>query len=209
MSTVEELTEQLQDLSLLVKKQSEMLAKTGEQVLLLQIQNQKMRVCDFGSSLGKIGGKARLAKSIDTTEFATNDDLVQLVGELQGQLDILEERSIRRLINSQKKDGETLAPILNHNGEEPDLAIYPKDIAALEELDDASLVKLAKFYELLAPTEGERKKFDELVESEDARLDTFEYEVKPEDYSKEELIDAFDDLSRFLGLAARRGTDAW
>lgn len=205
MSTVEELTQKVEELSILAKKQSDLLAKTGEQVLSLQVQNQKTRVSEFGSFRKS---KSSFPQHIDTSDFATNEDLVQLVGELEGQLEILEERSIRRLINSKKKEGETLAPVLNHNGEEPDLSRYPKDIAAFEKIDDETLVNLARFYQLLPPTKEERAKFEELIEAGDPKLE-ISVDVKPSDFTEDILIDAFDDLARFLGLPSRRGADAW
>lgn len=201
--TVESLTEQLKELALLVKKQNEVISKTGEQVLTLQVENTKTRVGHFGSK-----PSAKRSPSIDTSDFATNEDLVQLVGELQGQLDVLEERSIRRLINSKKTGNELLAPLLNQDGEEPPVELFPGTLAEFKDLSDEDLVKLARFYELLPPTAAERAKFEEFVETENA-AEVETVEVKPSDFSSEDLIDAYDKLSRFLGLTFRRGEDAW
>lgn len=200
--TVESLREQMEELALLVKKQSELLTKTGQQVLTLQVDNTKSKMANFNPK------NSKHQSSVDTSDFATNEDLVQLVGELQGQLELLEERSIRRLINSQKKQGEVLAPLLNHDGDEPPVEIFPGNLYAFEKLGDEELVQLARFYELLPATEAERAKFDEFVEGKSETPD-LDVAVKAADFSKDDLTEAFDKLSRFLGLSIRRGQDAW
>lgn len=190
--TVEQLTQQINDLSLLVKKQSQLLTKTGEQVLTLQVRAQRESDNEPKSLSGKVSQR-RKQPTFDTTDFATNDDLVQLVGELQGQLEVIEERSIRRLVNSQKKEGDVLAPQLNSDGEEPPLELYPKDIEAFTKINDSDLVKLARFYEVLAPTQEEKAKFEDFVEGKSEKLDT-EVAVDPSLYSQDDLNDAFDKL---------------
>jgi hypothetical protein len=204
---VETLRTQLEELSLLVKKQSELLTKTGQQVLTLQVENTKNKVASFNpKNVSRASSKHQ--PTIDTTDFVTNEDLVQLVGELQGQLDVLEERSIRRLINSQKKSGEILAPLLNHDGEEPSVELFPRDLDAFEKLNNEDLVQLARFYELLPPTAEERAKFDEFVEGTSETPDV-DVTIKASDFSNDDLVEAYDKLSRFLGLKFRRGEDAW
>ncbi|CDR39362.1 CYFA0S03e02520g1_1 [Cyberlindnera fabianii] len=207
MSDVESLTKQIEELKLVVKKQSDLLTKTGEQVLRLQVSSTRGKIDAFDPS--SVGGtpKQRRGKQLDTSDFATNEDLVQLVGELQGQLDVLEERAIRRLVNSKKTETELLAPLLSAYGEEPPLELFPRDIAAFEKIGDEDLVKLARFYELLPPTAEERAKFEEFVEGKDSQ--PAEVEVTASSFSKDELIEAFDTLSRFLGLSVRRGDDTW
>jgi len=207
--TVEQLTQQVSELSLLVKKQSQLLTKTGEQVLNLQVKSQREGVENFDPK--SLSGKASQRKktpTFDTTDFATNEDLVQLVGELQGQLEVIEERSIRRLVNSQKKQGEVLAPQLNNDGEEPPFELYPKDIDAFSKIDDSTLVQLSRFYEVLPPTEEERAKFEDFVEGKSEKLDT-DVKVDASAYSKDDLDEAFDKLARTLGLSVRRTVEAW
>lgn len=208
MSEVESLKQQVADLAALVKKQSQLLTKTGQQVLSLQVESTKHKVSDFNPKNLSGAPRSRHQPSVDTTDFATNEDLVQLVGELQGQLEVLEERGIRRLINSQKKAGEVLAPLLNQDGEEPSFELFPGTLAEFEKLNDEDLVKLARFYELLPPTAAERAKFEEFIEGKSDSPDA-DVVVKPSDFSKDDLVEAYDKLARFLGLSFRRGDDAW
>ncbi|KAH3679680.1 hypothetical protein WICMUC_000820 [Wickerhamomyces mucosus] len=215
MSSIEELQIKIKALEELVAKQTKLISRTGEQVLNLQVQSTSDKVARFNpySLTGEqpIKKPSKFSKHESTEDYATNEDLVQLVGELQGQLDLIEERSIRRLINSNKKPSDNLAPLFNHDGEEPDLSLYPKDIEALIKIEDINLIKLARFYELLPPTQEERSKFEEYLEGkrENPDLEEVEKEIKIDDYSKEELIEAFDRLARFIGVDARRGEDVW
>ena len=92
------LRSQVEELQQLVKKQNLLISKTGQSVLELQLAKQKTDVEEFDSKYA--GGKSKtVASHGDTTDFATNEDLVQLVGELQGQLDSIEERSVRRPVS--------------------------------------------------------------------------------------------------------------
>ncbi|KAH3673401.1 hypothetical protein WICPIJ_009789 [Wickerhamomyces pijperi] len=215
MSDIKNLETRIAQLEELVTRQSNIITKTGEQLLSLQVAQTSAKLAAFNPN-SLTGGEVKKTSKFQPTagpedeDYATNEDLVQLVGELQGQFDLLEERSIRRLINSTKTSGSNLAPLSNPNGEEPPLDLYPKDIEALKNIDDLSLIKLAKFYELLPPTQEERAKFEEYLEGKTTENPEFqEHEVKVEDYSKEDLIEAFDNLARFLGVSLRRGEDAW
>ncbi|CCH40853.1 hypothetical protein BN7_387 [Wickerhamomyces ciferrii] len=209
--TVEELTNQVNDLTLLVKKQSQLLSKTGEQVLSLQVKSQKESIDNFDPKSLR-GSSSRVSKKIpqlDTTDFATNEDLVELVGELQGQLDVIEERSIRRLVNSHKKSTDILAPQLNHDGEEPPLEIYPKNVEEFTKISDSNLVQLARFYEALPPTEAEKREFEAFVEGKSDKVQESSIKVDASSYSKDDLDEAFDKVARLLGLPVRRTVEAW
>lgn len=210
MSSVEELTKQVEELSLIVKKQQTLLQKTGQQVLSLQVDAQKKRVEDFEpTSLSGKGKTTKRVSALESTDFATNEDLVQLVGELQGQLEILEERSIRRLINSQKKDTENLALVLNHDGEQPPLELFPSNIEEFTKIKDEELVQLARFYELLPPTAEERAQFEDFVEGKTESPENPDLKITAASYTKEDLVEAFDSIARFIGVKVRRGVDAW
>lgn len=215
MTTTQDLETRIQQLEELVSRQSKLLTKTGEQVLSLQVAQTGSKLAAFnphslsGSDQVKKTSKFQPTSGPESEDFATNEDLVQLVGELQGQFDLLEERSIRRLINSTKQPGENLAPLLNPDGEEPPLELYPKDLDELKSIEDLKLIKLAKFYELLPPTQEERSKFEEYLEGKGENPQLQEIEIKVEDYSKEDLTEAFDNVARFLGVKLRRGENAW
>jgi hypothetical protein len=204
MPTVEELTKQVEDLTRLVKKQSELLTKTGQQVLELQVEAQRKRVSDFDPK----GGKASRAPArIDTSDVATDEDLIELVGELQGQLEVFEERTIKRLVNSKKGKNDVLALVWNHDMEEPPLEWFPRDIEAFSKIDDDQLVQLARFYEKLPPTQEERAQFEDYAEGKIDKV--VDIKVDPANYTKDQLIEAFDNVARFIGVDIRRGTDNW
>ncbi|AMD22751.1 HHL019Wp [Eremothecium sinecaudum] len=215
MSTeIDGLKAQIEELQALVKKQSVLLSKTGHSVMELQLQNQKKDIKNLDDKYLTKGGSSKL----DTTDLATNDDLVQLVGELQGQLDIMEERSIKRLVNSTKTEAnDFLAPVPNADGEIPsveDDGIFPRTLGDFEKLDSTQLYQLAKFYELLAPTLKEQEKFEDYLEGKvesfhinSTAIDDVKKEV--ESLSEEQLDDIFNDVARYLGIKSRRGTSVW
>ncbi|CEP62072.1 Mrp8p LALA0_S04e07118g [Lachancea lanzarotensis] len=210
---------QVEELQQLVKKQNLLISKTGQSVLELQVAKQKSDVEDFDSQYTGFNKKGKSGSAVhdDTTNFATNEDLVQLVGELQGQLESIEERSIRRLVNSTKVDKKDyLAPLPNSDGETPKTTegFFPRSLGDFETVSDVDLFRLAKFYELLAPSLKEQEKFDDYLEG---KLDNFhvgdlpEADIKKEleNFSPDQLIETFNDVARFLGVKSRRGTDIW
>ena len=210
-SDLEVLKKKVSDLQELVQKQNLLISKTGKNVLELQIPKQKSDVDNFGPS------RAQVTAQFDSTDFATNDDLVQLVAELQGELNVIEERSIRRLVNSTKTDQDaTLAPIPNADGEAPSLTdeMFPHTLKEFEEMDDIRLYRLAKFYEKLPLTMKEQEDFDKVLEGkvEDlhiSKLSDEDITKELKKLSKDELDDAFNDIARYLGLRSRRGTGIW
>lgn len=211
---LKKLKSQVEDLQELVKKQNLLISKTGQSVLELQVAKQRADVEDLDSKfVAAKSGKSH----IDTTDLATNDDLVQLVGELQGQLDSMEERSIRRLVNSTKTEKkEYLAPLPNADGEIPTVSdgFFPRSLEDFETLSNVNLFKLAKFYELLPPSLKEQEKFEDFLEGKvenfhinDATDEEIEAELK--NYSEDQLTDIFNDVARYLGVRTRKGTDIW
>ncbi|KAM9888033.1 hypothetical protein OXX69_013172, partial [Metschnikowia pulcherrima] len=85
-----ELAQQVQQLSELVQKQGQMIAKTGKQLMEMQLSDVKSRMAQMDAPQQKF----------NIEDYATNEDIVQLVCELQGQLDFMEDRSIARTFNS-------------------------------------------------------------------------------------------------------------
>ncbi|AET41536.1 Mrp8p Ecym_8253 [Eremothecium cymbalariae DBVPG len=209
------LKKQVEELQSLVKRQSLLISKTGQSVLEMQVSKQKKDIADFDDNYLPAGSNNNNAGTLDTTGFATNEDLVQLVGELQGQLDSMEERSVRRVTNSTKTESKDfLTPLPNADGEIPDPknGLFPLTLGHFEKLEDIKLYKLAKFYELLAPSIKEQEKFEEFLEG---KVGDFHISETPDDdiekelksLSKEELDDIFNDVARYLGIRVRRGTD--
>ncbi|QLG70552.1 hypothetical protein HG535_0A04930 [Zygotorulaspora mrakii] len=213
---LELLKTQVAELQELVKRQTLLISKTGQNVLELQVSKQRSDVNSFGSSKQSSGSKVSNPQ-VESADLATNEDLVQLVGELQGQLDTIEERSIRRLANSAKVDAhEFLSPLPNADGEIP-LAegnLFPRTLKEFKAITNISLFKLAKFYELLPPSLKEQEAFEDFLEGkvQDFHIDEIpdeEVEKELKKYSADQLEDVFNDLARYLGLKQRRGTATW
>ncbi|AQZ12979.1 MRP8 (YKL142W) [Zygosaccharomyces parabailii] len=212
---LDHIKQQVADLQRLVKKQSLIISKTGQNVLEMQISKQR-------SDVGSIGPKAPESKhnvaQMEASEVATNEDLVQLVGELQGQLDTIEERNVRRLVNATKtQPDDILAPLPNADSEIPESGekgVFAVTLREFEELSDVALFKLAKFYELLPPSLKEQEKFEDFMEG---KVEDFHISEMPDEevqrelknYSSGQLDDIFNDLARYLGLRSRRGTATW
>ncbi|CCH60111.1 hypothetical protein TBLA_0C03070 [Henningerozyma blattae CBS 6284] len=209
---VDDLKKQVAALQEIVQKQSLLISKTGENVMAMQVKNQ-------GKEMEKMGITPARSSSADliNADIATNDDLVQLVGELQGQLDTIEERSIRRVVNSTKtKDDDVLAPLPNPDGDTPTFSddLFPKTIGEFKAIDDFKLYRMAKFYEVLQPSMKQQEAFEDFMDgkaenfySADLTDDEINAEIKK--LSKDELEDAFNDLARYLGAVARRGESTW
>lgn len=211
-SELELLKQHVAELQELVKRQSLIISKTGQNVLELQVAKQKAGVESFGK-----GPTSKSVANLESADYATNEDLVQLVGELQGQLETIEERSIRRLVNSTKTDPKDLvSPLPNADAEIPVVGegLFPATLKEFEEIPDTTLYKLAKFYELLPPSLKEQEQFEDFLEG---KVEEFHIsEIKDEEvakelkkYSEDQLEDVFNDVARYLGLKVRRGTSAW
>lgn len=212
---LELLKTQVAELQELVRRQSLLISKTGQNVLELQVSKQRADVDSFGN---KASSGSKVSNSqVENADLATNEDLVQLVGELQGQLDTIEERSIRRLANSTKTENkEFLSPLPNADGEIllAEANLFPHTLKDFEDVSDISLFKLAKFYELLPPSLKEQEAFEDFLEGkvQDFHIDEIpDEEVQKElkNYSSDQLEDIFNDLARYLGLKLRRGTATW
>ncbi|PVH16049.1 60S ribosomal protein L2-A [Candidozyma duobushaemuli] len=168
--SVEEVNKRVDELSALVQKQSEVIAKTGKQMMEYQVKDVKSRMASLNTEQPQ--------QKIDTDEFATNDDLVQLVTELQNQLDFLEDRNVKRTL------GE------------------------LKNLDAASLLQLCEFFELIVennnPEEVAELLKSETLSAEDAEKlfnpKSKSLEEKLKALKKEDEVELFDELARFIGV---------
>lgn len=207
------LKQQVAELQELVKRQSLIISKTGQNVLELQVSKQRSDVNSFGKPAATKSSVAQL----ESADYATNEDLVQLVGELQGQLETIEERSIRRLVNYSKTDSkDLLSPLPNADAEIPVVGdgLFPRSLGDFENLSNVALFRLAKFYELMPPSLKEQEHFENFLEGKVEEFHISELkdeEVKKEleKYSSDQLEDIFNDVARYLGLKVRRGTATW
>lgn len=216
--TLEQLHDQVQSLSKVVEMQSQLIAKTGKQLMDIQVTNVKSKMnADTEQSNAK-------ASNVDMDDYATNEDIIQLVGELQGQLDLLEERNIRRTINSHlsptAKDG-VIAPIANKDGDEPPQDIFPATVGDFLALEKYDIVQLCEFYELVIPIDQQEhlKEFlesnSEMVDIEGAKkllevgADNATLKERVDVYSEKQIDDLFDSLARFIGVRVRKNKSVW
>lgn len=207
--SVEELGKRVDELTELVRKQSEVIAKTGKQMMEYQVKDVKSRMAALNTDQNQ--------QKIDTDEFATNDDLVQLVTELQSQLDYLEDRNVKRVYNShiaEDADASTrIAPLTSKDGEHPP-DFYPKTIGEFKKIDAASLLQLCEFFELIVENNNpedvaELLKLETLSKEEAEKLfnpQPKSLEEKLKGLKKEDEVELFDELARFIGVRTRRGS---
>lgn len=205
--TSEDLNAKIDELFALVHKQNEIIANTGRQLMEMQIKDVKTKMATMDVK----------PQTIDTEDFATNEDIVQLVGELQSQLDFLEDRTIKRVFNSHldnnSDDTAQIAPLGNKFGE-PAPLVFPKTVSELKAITPATLVQLAEYYELIEESEPSAE-LEEIIKSEtlskedaakllgpsqlDATIDE-----KLQLFSAEDLDALFDDFARHIGVRIRR-----
>ncbi|CAH2352591.1 uncharacterized protein Mrp8p [[Candida] railenensis] len=203
--SLEELTAQLNSLKAIVEKQSQVIAQTGQQVLDIQVKNVRSKMDDFDVN-------KKSSSNIDVDDFVTNEDIVQLVGELQGQLDFLEDRSIKRLFNSALDENSTniIAPLSNRDGEEPSGELYPKTVQQFLDLDASSLVLLCEFYELVQSNEPvDLENAENLEEAQKQLSETRPLNERVESLTPGQLDELKDELARYMGLKFRAQEGVW
>lgn len=201
------LEQQVKDLTQLVQKQSKLTAQTGKQLMELQVKDVKSKMAQIDNKQPKF----------DPEDFASNEDIAQLVFEILNQLEFLEDRSIKRVYNSHLlKDslaGEKIAPLCNKDGE-PAPANFPETLGDLEKLPPLDLIKLCEFYDLFVDhlsTEDEKLLNSENLSPEDAmKLANAAGGMPAEDRlattTADDLKEIFDEFARYIGVRIRRGT---
>ncbi|GEQ69267.1 hypothetical protein JCM33374_g2938 [Metschnikowia sp. JCM 33374] len=213
MSDSTDLAQKVQQLSDLVHKQGQVIAQTGKQLMELQVENVKSRMANLDAK----------PASFNPEDFASNEDIVQLVCELQGQLDFIEERSMARTFNSHltssSKETDNIAPLCNRDGT-PAPEFFPKTVGQLNAIAAADLLRLCEFYDLIVENET-NPEIDAIVQSDNLTPEDAEklssslsnglsssktIEQKLDSFSATDLHDLFDELARFIGVRIRRGS---
>lgn len=212
MATIEELSQKVNDLTALVQRQANLLTKTGQQVLDLQVKDTRSKLDRIPSLSANqtLRNQARSDQALDTTEFATNEDIVQLVGELQGQLEFLEDRSIRRLFNATKTEKtDRLAAVPNTDGDLP--SEFPKSLEEFSGISVEKVIELMHFYDILPQTKQDQERLALFMEGKISNPNQGAAAHVPtkNDFSEAEFDAMFDDLARYLGLQERRSAGAW
>ncbi|XBW35732.1 hypothetical protein QEN19_001302 [Hanseniaspora menglaensis] len=195
--TLKSLQQQIDQLTNLVEKQNKIILSTGEKLMQIQLQQQKDKHNSLESNSNGV--------ETNDSEFVKNEDIVQLVGELQGQLLTLDYKSFSRVANSKRSTEQTLEIIPNHDGEFPSENIYPSNKKEFYEYDDLKIYILAKFYELIPESKNIDaddvfiKYFTDLT-VEDSEKILLKSEMKlllPEKADRDEL---FNKLAVYLGV---------
>ncbi|GMM56796.1 Mrp8 protein [Maudiozyma humilis] len=209
MTELQSLKKRLDALEILVRKQNVLIGKTGQGMLAMQLDKQKS---DLSHMPGSVADPAA-----GSAHAATDEDLVQLVAELQGELNNIEERSIRRMANAGKSSAkEAIAPMLNADGDVPLQTDewFPKTVGDFESIPTNNLFRLAKFYERMPLSGKEQEKYEQYLDGKIESMkvtDSTDEDIAAEmkNYSPDQIDDIFNDVARYLGLPARRGVHEW
>lgn len=207
-NTISQLQQQVSQLTSLVEKQNKLILSTGERLMALEVKQQK-------KNISKLNGSSKTnddssSDEDDDDDYARNEDLIQLVGELQGQLLNLDYKSVNRVNNSSVKDADPLALILNADGEEPPQDVdYPKTKSELSTFTDIQIFKLALFYELVPPIvlhesdESLDKKLKELSVDENQE-DSLQRHMNVLLTSQKDKNELFNNVAAYLGVTTRK-----
>lgn len=230
--TFESLQKEIELLRNQLTKTAHVVAQTGSQLLALQVEKtrgnlENLRVPQLSlsdkHSRAKSQEKAAVEKPQernqppqappehdDLVNALTSEDIVDLVAELQGQLDILDERSVRRTANTFcTEDSHRIAPLPGRDGELPEEhEEFPYTLRDFKEMSTEKLYYWLKWYEILPPDEEEMK---QILEHVGTCIEEVGYQPSnnQHDLTGQELDDYYDDLARFLGLRIRRAADVW
>lgn len=199
----EDVNKRIAALESLVERQSKLIAQTGQRLMEIQIKNIKGQIDNHNSNQ---------QSQIDMSDYTTNDDIVQLVTELQTQLDSLEDRTMRRVYNSTLQyDEESLAPIMNRDGELPEFTV-PTTLEEFKELSKVELIRLGLFYEIIIPNEQEVEQALDQDNSKDAILDISknkDIEEMSKNFDDDQINEIYDELARYFGIKHKRNSDGW
>lgn len=201
------LQERVEELTQLVQNQSKVIAQTGKLLLEMQVKEVKDKMATLDTKQPKF----------DPEDFASNEDIAQLVFEMLNQFEFLEDRNIRRTYNSHigndSPESEQIAPLSNKDGE-PAPEIFPKTVKDLKDLEPLQLIELCEFYDLfvdqLSPEEEELLNSSDITPEEAVKLTNISQGMSSEDRlaasSEEDLKAVFDEFTRYIGVRIRRGS---
>ncbi|KAK6463499.1 hypothetical protein DFJ63DRAFT_312810 [Scheffersomyces coipomensis] len=202
-SRIEQLEAKIEHLSAIIDKQSKIIAKTGEKLLTLELKDIKAKLNSSNTP--------QSTTKLDLDDYVTNEDVVQLVTELQGQLDQIEDRSVIRLFNNSavNEDNDTLEILSNKDGEIPDFEGVPTTLGEFKQLSNVDLIQLGLFYEVIfIPQENQPSQDpDQIVQQSKPGSKELKNHIDQilTNFSNEDYITLFDDLARYFGLKYRKG----
>lgn len=191
---------QIDELKAQLQKQRKVITDTAQQLLKLQLAEAKNRLSAIPNPANLASGDSEEGK--DATDFVTNKDLVQLVAELQGQLNILDQKSIRRVANVQAlEDSDKIYPLPNSDGELP--ANFPATLGEFKALNNGDLISLSAYYDLLPETAEQEARMKAFIEGKIKSPNT-PTEFKADEYSKEQLAEFYSELRFYCGIMYSR-----
>ncbi|PRT55962.1 Uncharacterized protein MRP8 [Wickerhamiella sorbophila] len=193
-------TAEIAEIKAQIKKMQNVIAMTGRQIVELQLDSTRRRNEDVDRRTKELRGEPAVASSAENTgDYATNSDIVELVQELQDQLDILDERSIRRTINSRAGKSTPIVSLPSIANEYPDA--FPHTLLDFAEIGTSEIERLARFYELLPPDAVEMEELLQKVSMTAAEAGVSQ--TSPE-VTESDGVEHFNKLARFLGLPLTR-----
>jgi hypothetical protein len=209
-----------------VKKNSAAIANTGRHVLSLQIEKERASLQHLDLKTEHDESSEDEAGQVKSGDIMNAEDIVQLVTELQGQLDILDEKSVRRNANAfALDDNHHIAPLPGRDGNVPlttkeslsDEAEndnipkgFPNTLGEFKKQSESQVQKWLLWYELLPPDEAELQDILNAAGTSLGQLGIEKSaEVKALSSSQQELNANYDTLARFLGLRTRRSKGVW
>ncbi|CAN6650233.1 hypothetical protein TRVA0_024S01068 [Trichomonascus vanleenenianus] len=224
--SLESLKQQVDNLADLVKKNAQAIVDTGSHVLGLQVDRERKSLGSLRISGSTPPSRIKDDESDDEDNgrighgedgALTNDDVVDLVTELQDQLDILDQRSVRRTANAfVSAESDAIAPLPGRDGVVPgegdEEEKFPTTLKDFKALGNDSVQFWLRYYELLPPDEAELQDILKRAGTnyEELGLDKDKQGAAAAAQPTEEEIDAsYDTLARFLGLRDRRTLGAW
>ena len=194
-----DLKQQVATLAEQLKKTQKVLSQTGQQVMSLQLSQRSTGINEIGDKTRELQAAAGLPQenkqSSISGDYVGMNDLQDMTVELSGQLQILDERNIRRIANSHRTEpDQCIAPLPDSVGEFP--RKFPKTVHEFASLEWPEVIQLCQYYEIVP---------------EDIGADSFlkDEQGNPRDPSDPLLTELFDSLARFMGLRARRTDGVW
>lgn len=225
--SLESVKAEVDNLAALVHRSAKAVAETGQRVLRMEISDERKAISTIpnplsGSSLRE---QAKSEANEGNGDAVGSEDLVELVTELQGQLDLLDMRSVRRSANSTKiADDEFIAALPGNDGlipgeseiseEElegsmlPDIK-FPTTVGEFKKLSQKDVETWLRYYELLPPDEAELRELLGGAATTEAGKTAVEGAVSNDHLTEAEANSHFDTLARHLGLRPRRSKCAW
>jgi hypothetical protein len=210
--SLKSLQEEIEVLKLQLKKTTHLVAETGTQLLALQVEKNRGNLENLrvNTSASPKPVSQLIEEDPELANALTSEDVVDLVAELQGQLDILDERSVRRTANAFcTEDSQPIAPLPGRDGELPEESEnFPRTLQEFKELPPERLQYWLKWYEILPPDEEEMK---EILKRVGTSIEEVGYQAEndKQELSPQELDAYFDDFARFMGLRTRKSANVW